>query len=86
VKLALLQNIRKQKNSLLWNITLYIPLKFNRGGTFLHLQGRRISKGIKQDLAGGEEALLATCFMLIFFLGLIFDPENGSDIFLRNVC
>jgi hypothetical protein len=31
-----------------------------------------------------EHAELATCFMLVFLL-VFFDPENGGDMFLRNV-
>jgi hypothetical protein len=31
------------------------------------------------------KALLATCFDAGFLLGLFFDPEDGGDIFLRNV-
>jgi hypothetical protein len=29
--------------------------------------------------------LLATCFQAGFLLGLFFDPEDGDDMFLRNV-
>jgi hypothetical protein len=29
--------------------------------------------------------LLVTCFHAGFLLGLSFDPEDGDDIFLRNV-
>jgi hypothetical protein len=29
--------------------------------------------------------LLAACYMLLFLLSLLFDPEDGGDMFLRNV-
>jgi hypothetical protein len=32
-----------------------------------------------------RRSLLAPCFHAGFFLGLFFDPEDGGDIFLRNV-
>jgi hypothetical protein len=32
-----------------------------------------------------HEVLLATCFQAGFLLGLSFDPEDGGDMFLRNV-
>jgi hypothetical protein len=32
-----------------------------------------------------SEDLLATYFHAGFFLGLIFGPEDGGDMFLRNV-
>jgi hypothetical protein len=32
-----------------------------------------------------DGSLLATCFHAGFLLGLFFDPENGGDMFLRNV-
>jgi hypothetical protein len=28
---------------------------------------------------------VATCFMLVYFLALFFDPKDGSDMFLQNV-
>jgi hypothetical protein len=31
-------------------------------------------------------ALLSTCFHAGFLFGLFFDPEDGGDIILRNVC
>jgi hypothetical protein len=34
---------------------------------------------------GGRCRLLATCFHASYLLYLFFDPEDGSDIFLRNV-
>jgi hypothetical protein len=33
-----------------------------------------------------SRALLATSFQSGFMLCLFFDPEDGGDIFLRNVC
>jgi hypothetical protein len=33
-----------------------------------------------------NRALLAACFHADFVLGLFFDPEDGDDMFLRNVC
>jgi hypothetical protein len=45
------------------------------GGTYrLHLQGRNISR-----------SLLATWFHAGFLVGLFFDPEDGGNMFLRNV-
>jgi hypothetical protein len=32
-----------------------------------------------------KSALIATSFQTDFLLGLFFDPEDGGDIFLRNV-
>jgi hypothetical protein len=32
-----------------------------------------------------KQSLLATCLYAGYFLGLFLDPEDGSDIFLRNV-
>jgi hypothetical protein len=34
---------------------------------------------------GYEDFLLAICFMLVLLLSLFFDPEDGDDMFLRNV-
>jgi hypothetical protein len=31
------------------------------------------------------DALLANCFHVRFLLGLFFEPEDGGDIFLRDV-
>jgi hypothetical protein len=32
-----------------------------------------------------SQALLSTCFTLGFLLDLFFDPEDGGDMFLRNI-
>jgi hypothetical protein len=68
------------KATILWDLTSRSPMKFNRrfGETYcLHLWGRRINKA---------RALFAICFHSGFFLGLFSDPEDGDNMFLRNVC
>jgi hypothetical protein len=73
------------KSTMFCDITPCIPLRVNRrfGAKYhLNLQGQRISQaGNKSAL----QSLLATCFYPGFLLGLRFDPEDGGDIFLRNV-
>jgi hypothetical protein len=70
------------KSSILWDITPCSPLKVNRrfGETYrLHLLGRRISQTRKKQKSA--------CFLLpagILF-ALFLDPEDGGDMFLRNV-
>jgi hypothetical protein len=62
-----------KKNSIFWDITPCSPLKVDRrvrGTRRLHLHCRRISR---------------SCFHAGFLLDLCFDPEDGGDMFLRNV-
>jgi hypothetical protein len=66
------------KSSIFLDITQCSPVKVNRhfGGTYhLCLQGQGISK-----------ACSACCLLHAgFLLGLLFDTEEGSDMFLRNL-
>jgi hypothetical protein len=42
----------------------------------------RIEEQAEQETS---RALFATSFHASFMLGLFFDPEDGGDVFLRNV-
>jgi hypothetical protein len=69
------------KRSVFWDITPRSPLYVNRcfGGTCrLHLQGQRISQPRHQR---------EVCYLLLlcYILCLFSDPEDGGDMFLRNV-
>jgi hypothetical protein len=64
------------KSSIFWNITPCNPIKVNRRSrrTYgLHLQGQKVNYARNHHEAGR------------FLLGLFFDPEDGDDLFLRNV-
>jgi hypothetical protein len=68
------------KSSIFWDIPPCILLKDNKGFRrkyLLHLQGWRISRARKQFAKQNKR--LAEIF------GLFLDPEDGGDIFLRNV-
>jgi hypothetical protein len=72
------------KSSIFWDSRPCSLLKVN--GRFgetcrLHLQGPKISRARNQR----EVALLATCFHAVPLLALFFYPEDGGDMFLRNV-
>jgi hypothetical protein len=67
------------KSTAFWDITQCSLLKVNRrfGGTYcLHLQGRKLSWARKQH---------DSRWLLPSLLSLFFDPEDGGDMFLRNV-
>jgi hypothetical protein len=63
------------KSTILWDITPCSALKINRrfGGT------------CRKKPAWKQVALLVTYFHAGFLLGLLFDSEDGNDMFLRNV-
>jgi hypothetical protein len=63
------------KSSISWDITPCSPFKRNwcfEGTYYLHLQSQR-------------RALLSTCFHARFLFCLLFDPEDGGDMFLWNI-
>jgi hypothetical protein len=67
-----------------WDVTPCSLLSFNRrfGGTYrLHLQGRRNNFSKTQQAS----TLLATCLPAGYCWNYFFDPEDGGDMFLRNV-
>jgi hypothetical protein len=45
----------------------------------------RVLAAFSSRLVGGDKLLSATCSHACIFLGLFFDRENGSGMFLRNV-
>jgi hypothetical protein len=66
-----------KKSCIFWDITPRSLVKVNRhfGGTcHFHLQSQRLNQGRKQQETGS-----------ILWLGTLFDPEDGSDMFLQNV-
>jgi hypothetical protein len=68
---------RKIYTRISWGITLCSTLKVIRrfGGTCsLHIHGRRISQAKNQKLLKAG-----------FFLGLLFNPHDESDMFLWNI-
>jgi hypothetical protein len=67
------------KNSIFWDTAPCSPLKVSRcfeGRCRLHFQGRRISQARNQHDSRWQAGLL---------LGLLFELEDGSDMFLRNI-
>jgi hypothetical protein len=77
-----------------WHITPHSALKANRRfGAIcrLHLQDRRVSQEINQHEAGNKQSVAKpagfSCFQLHvgFLLGLVFNPEYGDNMLLRNV-
>jgi hypothetical protein len=71
------------KSIIFWDMTPCSPLSFNLrfGGTYrLYLQGRRNRFSKPASKEDRLSILLATRLLAGFF-----DPEDGGDIFLRNV-
>jgi hypothetical protein len=76
------KRIEERKSSIFWHITPCISLKFNRRfeGTYrLHLQGRISRTGYQH-----ESKVANKTFTLVFLHCLVFEPEDGGDVFLRN--
>jgi hypothetical protein len=70
------------KSSVFYDITPRGPLKVNRRfeeTCRLHLQRREISQIRNQHEAGSKQSMVYIDFSLLI------DPEDGGEIFLRNV-
>jgi hypothetical protein len=72
------------KSSIFWDITLCSHFKVNR--RFVERVGYSglVELKAKQEASvkqAASRALIHACF----FSGLFFDPEDGGDMFLRNV-
>jgi hypothetical protein len=62
--------------------SIFSPLKITpqfRGICGLHLQSVRINQARNRREEASKKILYAC-----FFLGLLFDPEGGGDVFIRN--
>jgi hypothetical protein len=67
------------KYTIFWDVTPSRMVEVHQcfGGTYcLHIQ----SKEVMSKKRAASEALLAGCL-----LGLLFDPEDGGNMFLRNL-
>jgi hypothetical protein len=70
------------KSIIFWDMTLCSPLSFNQrfGETYrLYLQGRR------NKFSKNPASKQVASRMLVFCWTYFFDPEDGGDMFLRNV-
>jgi hypothetical protein len=69
------------KNSIFRDITLCSPLRVHTlfGGVYrLHLQCQIISQA-------RDQLCIPSSFILAFLFGLFVDPEDGGDMFPRNI-
>jgi hypothetical protein len=66
------------KGRVFWVLTAFYS---QRGIYYLHLQGRRVSQARNQQKQEAGWAPASGTFLL----GLLFDPEDGGDMFVRNV-
>jgi hypothetical protein len=79
---------RLMKYSVFWIVSPCSPLQANRyfgEARCLHLQDRKISQARNQHEAVGKQSRASHLLHVYILLRLFFDPEDGGDLFLRNV-
>jgi hypothetical protein len=72
------------KNVISWDITPYSPFRRNISPPNSGYKNNPNKMAAWKQV--GNAVLLGTCFHAGILFGLFFDPEEGGDMFLRNVC